>query len=654
MCGFCGIFTLNGSKIDIPLLKGMTQKIRHRGPDDEGFVLIDTENNVFSNCFGEDTVDEIKGNTKPIDDITVEADLAFGFRRLAIIDLTPKGHQPMFDEESGIWIVFNGEIYNYIELREELKGIGYDFNSNTDTEVIIKSYREWGIKCLDRFNGMWAFVIWDARKKSLFCCRDRFGIKPFYFYHKEGESFIFASEIKCILQIIKARADYSTISEFLGFGYIDHSEKTFFREIRQLRGSHFALVNRNKLAVSKYYDLKRSDYRLTEDISIEKFGKLFFDAVKIRLRSDVEVGYALSGGLDSSAIVMAASEISSDFNNNTFSTVYPNNEVDESFYINKVLEKTGFKNYFIQPTADMLIKDIDKFIWHQEEPNNGTSYFAEFMLRSLIRERGVTVSLEGQGADEIITGYKSLISPYLKDLIKSLKLTRAWNDYHIFKRNLKISKLELIAGIVSATCDPLYNILRRRYMRHLWSHLDWGFISSQFSFPKHFNGNKTFSSALNQVLYNYLFYTTIPPQLVRADKSAMAFSVECRFPFLDYRLVEFAFSLPSNLKIRDGVTKYVLREAMKQYLPAEVYGRYDKKGFPTPQKDWFRGSMKVFISDIVYSNGFRKLPFIKWKQFEKKYNLFQKGEGDFDTELWSLLSIFLWQKKFIEKESAGS
>jgi len=286
MCGFCGIFNLDGSKIDIPILKRMTQTIRHRGPDDEGFLLFDTKNNEFVSCFGEDTVDEIRGKTKPIDGIMFEADLAFGFRRLAIIDLTPKGHQPMFDKESGIWIVFNGEIYNYIELREELRSIGYKFNSNTDTEVIIKSYIEWGIKCVDRFNGMWAFVIWDTKKEQLFCCRDRFGIKPFYFYYKEGKSFIFASEIKCILHVIEARVNYNTISDFLGFGYIDHSEKTFFKDIKQLRGSHYILVKRNKLAINKYYDINGIDCQLTDDISIEKFGELFFDSVRLRLRSD--------------------------------------------------------------------------------------------------------------------------------------------------------------------------------------------------------------------------------------------------------------------------------------------------------------------------------------------------------------------------------
>jgi asparagine synthase (glutamine-hydrolysing) len=300
----------------------------------------------------------------------------------------------------------------------------------------------------------------------------------------------------------------------------------------------------------------------------------------------------------------------------------------------------------------MLMKNIDKFIWHQEEPNNGTSYFAEFMLRSLIRDKNVTVSLEGQGADEIITGYKSLINPYMQDLIKLGKLRDVWNEYHIFKRNLSISKLELIGSIMAVACRPVYKLLRKQYMRHIFSHLNWRFINREFSDPKYLDRNTGFESALNETLYKYLFYTSIPPQLVRADKSAMAYSVECRFPFLDYRLVEFAFNLPFDLKIRNGVTKYVLREAMKRYLPAVIYRRYDKKGFPTPQKDWFKGSMKQFISDTVYSKGFKNLPFINWKNFEKKFNLFQKDEAEFDTELWSTMSIYLWKSKFIEKHGA--
>jgi len=298
------------------------------------------------------------------------------------------------------------------------------------------------------------------------------------------------------------------------------------------------------------------------------------------------------------------------------------------------------------------MKNIDKFIWHQEEPNNGTSYFAEFMLRSLIRDKNVTVSLEGQGADEIITGYKSLINPYMQDLIKAGKLGNVWTEYCTFKKNLNISKLELIGSIVAVACRPLYSFLRKQVMRHVFSHLNWGFINREFSDLKYLEGNKGFGSALNETLYNYLFHTSIPPQLVRADKSAMAYSVECRFPFLDYRLVEFAFSLPFYFKINNGVTKYVLREAMKKYLPVAVYKRYDKKGFPTPQKDWFKGSMKHFVSDIVHSVGFKKLPFINWKSFEKKFNLFQKGEVEFDTELWSIMSVYLWQGKFIEKHGA--
>jgi len=645
MCGFCGIYHLDSSKITIPALKKMTELVRHRGPDDEGYLLINTGRGELLHCCGQDTVFEIKSKTIRLPE-DFDADLGFGFRRLAIIDLSAKGHQPMCDKEHGIWIVYNGEVYNYIELREELRSYGHRFISNTDTEVIIKAYVQWGIGCVSKFNGMWAFAIWDEKKQLLFCSRDRFGIKPFYYFYEKDKRFIFASEIKSILECVDARTDYHSLNEFLAFGQLDHSEKTFFENIRQLRGSHSLVIRDKELSIERYYDIIAKDSPLSNSEPLRTFREVFFDSVRLRLRSDVELGFALSGGLDSSSIVTAAREINGNENSNTFSTIYPHDAVDETFFIEKVVQRTGFKCHFITPTATMFMNDLEKFVWHQEEPNNGTSYFAEFVLRRLIKSAGVTVSLEGQGADEVISGYRSLISPYLQDLLRSLRVLEFFTEYRRFHALTNMSKLEVIGNVLAVVSPPLYGVLKRRYMLHSLNYLDVGFVNRYSAETIEFPIKKEFSSFLNQRLYNYLFYTSIPSQLVRADKSAMAFSVECRFPFLDYRLAEFCFTLPYDYKIRKGRTKYVLREAMKDYLPIEVYKRYDKKGFPTPQEKWFKGEMRDFISDIVYSTDFKKMPFLNWKNFVKDYNLFQQGKVEFDTDLWCVLHIYLWQKQF--------
>lgn len=637
MCGICGIISFQNNINTGQLLK-MTRVLRHRGPDDEGFILWDTEKNIIKTFHHDETIDSIKSRTPRLSN-NFNANLGFGFRRLSILDLSENGHQPMQFEEAGLWIVFNGEIYNYIELRDELKLYGYNFNSNTDTEVILKAYHKWGEDCVQKFNGMWAFAIWDSKNKKLFCSRDRFGVKPFYYHYNQQNQFLFASEIKAILQVINSTPDKQTLVDSFASGYSDHNDRTFFEDIKQLRGGHNLILRNGNLSIYRYYKIKSEPCNDSFESAKEKLRELLFDAVRIRLRSDVPLGYALSGGIDSSSIVGIASKINSG-SNNTFSMIYPGDNVDESFYIKKVIEKTGVNHHFVSPTPEEFLKDLDDFIWHQEEPFFGTSYFGEFKLRELIRKNDVTVSLEGQGADEIITGYTSLLYPYFFDLISNLRLQNFVNEYGHFKNYLGNPARIIKAYLQRNRKTDDKNLLKK-----------YPYLNNDF-FNKTINNLTAFDSFnsgshLNDTLYEMLIYTSIPQQLVRADKSSMAFSVECRFPFLDYRLVEYAINLSYDYKTKNGLTKYILREAMKDLLPAEVYNRTDKIGFAIPNNSFNSGKIREYFYSLLSNVKNENIHFINMKIFLDEY-FSKSNENILDWQFWKVASVLLWYNRFIK------
>jgi len=636
MCGICGIINFN-IPIETDQLLSMTRVLRHRGPDDEGFILGNIKNNQFKAFHHDETIKSIKACTSRLAN-DINANLGFGFRRLSILDLSENGHQPMQFEEAGLWIVYNGEIYNYIEIREELRAKGYAFKSNTDTEVILKSYHEWGVDCVHKFNGMWAFAIWDSSNNKLFCSRDRFGIKPFYFCFNSHQQFLFASEIKAILQLIKSKPDKQILYNSFAHGYSDHNERTFFEDIKQLRGGHNLVYQDGSLNVYRYYNLKSQPVNDSFETAKEKLKELLFDSVRIRLRSDVPLGYALSGGIDSSSIVGIASKINSG-SNNTFSMIYPRNAVDESFYIKKVIEKTGVNHHFVSPTPEDLLNDLNSFVWHQEEPFFGTSYFGEFKLRELIRKNNVTVSLEGQGADEIITGYTSLLYPYFYDLLSKLKFSRFFSEHKHFKDDLGSS-----AGIVKAYLLHMKKANESNIQKK-YPYLIGDFFNntsrSRIIFESFNSG-----SYLNNTLFEMLLYTSIPQQLVRADKSSMAFSVECRFPFLDYRVVEYAINLSYDYKTKNGLTKFALREAMIDLLPAEVYNRKDKIGFAIPYNSFNTNKVKDYFRELISNAKDENFNFLDKKIFMRTY-FSNTNEQNLDWKFWKVASVILWYNKFI-------
>jgi asparagine synthase (glutamine-hydrolysing) len=637
MCGFTGIWNFDGKPVDPGLLLEMNTSIRHRGPDDEGYVMINSNLRKAYHHSGKETIRDIRSVATDI--LSCEpANVGIGFRRLSIIDLSAAAHQPMCDETSRYWIILNGEIYNYIEIRQELKGAGYNFLSQSDTEVVLKAYIHWGRECLTKFNGMWAFVIVDTVENKLFGARDRFGVKPFYYYYEKGKRFVFASEIKAILKIIEPVADMGSIYELFTSSYMDHSDHTFFRDIVQLRPSHFMEIRNGQMDLGRYYILESDEYKSSFDTAREQFFETLSDSVRIRMRSDVPLGFALSGGVDSSSVIGLARNIDPAYDIHAFSLVYPGRNVDESVYIKKVIDKISVNNSSISPSHNELLSTLDSFIWHQEEPNNGSSYWGEFMLRDLIKKSGITVSLEGQGADEIITGYPYFIDPYLSDLLAGLKFKSYFREAAAFKylRNNNIT-----TNIKDLLFPQKFSEshLTRSLPEYISSELFPQKASDKDPVPGYYK-----QSRLNKSLFHSLTVSSVPAQLVRADKSSMAFSVECRFPFLDYRIVELAFSMPGNFKLNNGTTKYILRESVKGLIPDEVYKRRDKIGFATPQSEWFRTSLRPWIKDTINSAAFIQNPVFNHKKLRTTFD--ENFSAIPDYRWWAIMMIHFWQQKF--------
>lgn len=629
MCGICGIFSFN-SHVEPFRINQMAEVIKHRGPDDEGYLIANTRRAMYSERFGDRTIPFYKEKLQPISEADGPINLTLGHQRLSIIDLSEKGHQPMTGW--GNWIIYNGEIYNYIELREDLRSRGYFFDSNTDTEVILASYKEWGIDCLNRFNGMWAFAIWDEEQKKIVCARDRFGIKPFY-YSIDKDLFIFASEIKSILAsgLIEPVANDHAIFDFLVYGMVDHLRETFFKNIIKLMPGEYCCVEGNgKIAITKWWQLQKKE--LFAD-PLEQFKDLFRESVRIRLRSDVQVGSCLSGGLDSSYVVCQMSTLVNSVN--TFSAVYGKGvRGDESEYIDAAVKRVGAIQHTVIPKPDELESDIANLVYHQEEPFGSTSIYAQWKVMDLAQQKGVIVLLDGQGADEQLCGYHPYMGIYYAALLKNIRwisfAKEIWNY-------LSIHKNPKIIGYTGYYTLP--KSIQRR-IRATFVPLKTGFVR-RYSDSCPIYPHPDFNEFLRSALENSL------PQLLRyEDKNSMAFSRETRLPFLDYRLVEMIYSLPIEAKVHRAVTKKIMRKAMDGMVPEKIRNRLDKVGFETPQSEWFRNELQSRFTQHIHGRQFATRSYWDSEKVKAMYSKFIQGRGDCNI-LWRILSTELWLRKFI-------
>ncbi|MFC2110895.1 asparagine synthase (glutamine-hydrolyzing) [Bacteroidota bacterium] len=625
MCGICGIIKFNGQAVDEVPIRQMMQIIKHRGPDDDGIFIHDS--------------------------------VGLGFVRLSILDLSKAGHQPMVSENKRYVIVFNGEIFNYIELREELKLLGYSFKTQTDTEVVIAAYKEWGKECQHKFNGMWAFAIYDIKKGSVFISRDRYGIKPFYYFQNQ-DFFAFASEIPPLLKLLpsKPKANMQAVFDYMVFNRTDQTEETFFSGIMKLQHGHCLKIDitsnlsndevyKESVNIScpeKWYDLRAEvDKNLNKDFNEKDFRKLFSDSIKIRLRSDVPVGVCLSGGLDSSSIVSTLLKNYNKADLNTFSAVYEKGQYgDESEFIR--LYSDELKNmFYTSPNKNSLLSDLSKYVKIHAEPMPSTGPYAQYKVMELA-QKTVVVTLDGQGADEMLAGYHYFFGFFFKDLFVKFRWVKLMTEMFHY---LMIHKS--LFGIKTFVYFLLPSGLRTKTRVDEKGYIDDEFIN-KYSKSNSIAGELYGASSLNEALISHFEYK-LEHLLKWEDRNSMAFSLEARVPFLDYRLVEATLSLDGRKIIKNGMTKSLLRESMKGLLPEKIRLRTDKTGFDTPQDEWFRNEkFQTLILNILNSESFKNRGIVNSPKAIKLYHKHLSGKINIAKEIWKWIHLELWFREFID------
>ena len=620
MCGIVGV--ISKKSIRASSIKRMNDVISHRGPDGEGFFFAgNVENDIHLENMAASSSENIN--------------VAFGHRRLSIIDLSELGHQPMSYMDR-YWITYNGEIYNYIELRAELEGIGYCFKSHTDTEVILAAYDAWGSNCQEKFNGMWAFALLDLQQGTVFISRDRFGIKPLYYY-QDDKSFIFASEIKSLLENedVATIPNIRVLKEYYSAGTREYIKQTAFTNIYRFNLSSYIVLDSTnfteKLSETRYWDYETdtSNQEYNHDKALEyaeQYYLLLKDAVRLRLRADVNVGAALSGGLDSSAIVYLINEIKKEERKNytieTFSTVHHAEDTkycDESYYINIITNQLGIKSNQIEPSIHEIPKLHTAVLKHWELPPEGTG-MAGINTLKLVSRSDVKVTLDGQGADEQQAGYQCYVINYLfhTPLSKLFSEYKKINHIQGPNRFLKIGLL--------------FSFIARVVGKHLAVKMIRLIFSKDFSLYA-LPLNQKLKLDSNMGLINLIHYS---------DSRSMLYSVESRMPFMDYRLVEFTAKIPSVYKINDGWTKYFARLAFDGKLPDEITWRKDKMGWPTPDKQWFKGGLNDWLVSSVNDSKFVQ-------EDIQKVSLDSELPKIGLKKAIRLLNISVWHKVFFEK-----
>ncbi|MDQ3250631.1 MAG: asparagine synthase (glutamine-hydrolyzing) [Chloroflexota bacterium] len=672
MCGICGILDDGGRLAPIAAMNWVQ---RQRGPDDEGYLFINTVTGERCMAGGPSTpqVLHLIGHQFVASE---QYNLVLGSRRLAILDLSPAGHMPMAYLDGQLWLTYNGEIYNYRELKAELKQLGYHFVSESDTEVILAAYSEWGVDCLTRFNGMFAFVLWDARRQRLFCARDRFGVKPFYYYWN-GSSFVFASEIKALVQhpLVERNPNDEVIFDYLALGLSDHSDQTFLEAITSLPPGHFLLVNVHEKQLTRQawwqaeINPALGSPRMDEPHVYAEFSELLEDAIRLRLRSDVAVGTCLSGGLDSSAIVTLANRLLLGEgviprrlvgeHQKTFTARNHASEIDEHAYSQQIIQQTGAEENLVFPDGEQLWQEFEHFIWAMDEPVNSSSQYAQWAVMRLAKERGVTVLLNGQGGDEILAGYYAYYPPYVSQILQQqgvpAALRAVWHGARVggapvvnllveqatqqmpwriqqLVRALRPPRLAPGQGGTGLQTWQLSPTFIQRFWERRW----------QPSLSAH-------TDSLVSLLYRDLTMTNLPKLLRYEDRNSMAFSLETRLPFLDYRLVEMVFRLPLNYRMQRGWSKWILRHSLREQLPPEICWRRTKLGFPTPEQTWLtRGSgyirplLQQHATDPVLE---RYLPPGLLHQIQQQSDAALAATPG----LWRLINLIVWLDLYVNQ-----
>jgi asparagine synthase (glutamine-hydrolysing) len=621
MCGIAVTCGITGKPAEVAMLDRMTQSLVHRGPDDSGHYL--------------------------------DGAVGLGFRRLAILDLSSAGHQPMISDDGRFVLVFNGEIFNYVELRKELIDAGYRFRSTGDSEVLLNAYRHWGADCLPKLNGMWAFIVYDRTRRSLFGSRDRFGVKPLFVY-RDRDQVLFASEIKAIRAsgVYRGGVNWKVASRFLIEGRLDDTIESFYEGIESIpSGSAFELDVKGAWKSWMYWDLNQIHCANIENPA-DEFAELFEDAVHLRMRSDVPVGVCLSGGLDSTSILCAATRDWAQSSQSTSGPLrafcYMAKEFDESRYISDTLAMTGAQFAELQTGPRELWDSLRRMLWYQDEPVHSMTAVVGYHLMNLVAARGIRVVLNGQGADETIGGYFSFFSDYWRELLSRGQWVHAMAEIRTHVKihggrsdaHAKDVAMRLLVSLLHQV--PMYRALARtRHMRKVQSH-PW--FTEDFTACFIGEDLPRVVNQLNGVMKESVTSSPLPLYLRIEDRNSMAHSVEARLPFLDYRLVSLSFSLPAHWKVRGPWNKFILREAMRGRIPESVRARPDKMGFPTAGQKWFANDLYEPMADLLSSRAVRErgiynvqavltdLASHKRGQIDAHHDLFHLAEFEIMTE----------------------
>jgi len=640
MCGIAGIFNYSQSPnlISDSILKRMTSVIAHRGPDDEGIY------------------------------ISPDRMLGFGFRRLAIIDLSPAGHQPMSTPDNSLWIVFNGEIYNHLELRKTLEAKGYRYRSKTDTETILYAYQEYGLDCIEKFYGMFAIAIWDSRKKELVLIRDRIGVKPLYYTFSNG-ALLFGSEIKSILEhpSLSRTLNTQALYDYLTF-YATPPNETMFKGIYKLEAGHYAVINRNgEMRKTEWWDLNHrtesfpKEKFLSEAFCVENLRRLLRDSIKLRMMSDVPFGVMLSGGIDSSLNVALMSELMTR-PVETFSVGFKDLEkYNELGYARQIATEFKTNHHEILLTEQDAIDFLPEMVWHQDEPNADPVCVPLYFVSKLCRKSGTIVAQVGEGSDEEFSGYTQYLrelwfQKYYDSLLpESLKAL----FYQVLRRVQPLSLLSdyarrslyqeptFYSGAVSFTEEQKAELCTTPFLHD--SHSSARISKAYFKRFESLSTPSESADVLRKMIYAE-FKNRLPELLLmRVDKMSMAVSIEARVPFLDHRLVEFAIQIPESLKLKHGIPKYILKKAAEGIIPNNIIYRR-KQGFAAPAIEWLRnGKLSPIAEDLVLSSGLIKENLFRKKFIKRLFEEHRSGKANRGQQLWSLLVVSLWYDRFFGK-----
>ncbi|QIG93417.1 asparagine synthase (glutamine-hydrolyzing) [Bradyrhizobium sp. 6(2017)] len=599
MCGIFGLIAKNGL-VDADQVDRLTDLVAHRGPDGRG--------------------------------VRVNGNVGLGHRRLAIIDLTEDGAQPMRDRLLPIWITYNGEIYNYLELRAELEALGHVFHTASDTEVLLAGYVHWGENCLDRFNGMWSFAIHDERDNTLFCARDRFGVKPFY-YAETATQFAFGSEIRQLLPLIgRSVADDDLVRDFLVCGLSDHTNRTFFKGIEKLAPGHKMRVDvaTGRIRTERYYSLApRLDVADGQDAA-RLLRELLDDATRLRLRSDVRVGTCLSGGLDSSSVATLAARRYATTSNDRFFAITAVSEQaanNEEAYAAEIVASAELNWLRTKPGYEDFASTAETLLEVQEEPFGGPSIMMQYEVMKTARANGVIVLLDGQGGDETLLGYHRYYAAWLRDHFHRSGVRGFFSAFGA-ARKAGVSASRLLMYLFGASLAGLRaGVYRWRY----------AFLKSP-ALPESLRRFARNTSDAREMQVLEITETNLPMLLRFEDKNSMRFGIETRLPFLDYRFVEFSLGLPTRTKINHGWTKWPLRAAMQDVLPANICWRKDKIGFAAPDQLWLNRHSPAMYDKVIGSALLAR--YVDMAAVKRKFHRLDLGMR------WRLYCVALWGERF--------